>query len=278
MGKARTWGKRIGLALGVGLLLLLAGYGLAYWQTERMLAGDPGTPLAAIPPGDAVEGARLARVLGCTGCHGPALAGQVFVKIPHVARLVAPNLTLVRDRYDDAAFLRLMRTGTKTDGRIALAMPNKAHQRLSDAQLADLLAHLRKMPRVDAEPPATVLRPLGRVAVALGQYHLSDILPDPAESDAVLADRNQPDRARHLLQVACSECHGLDFTGYPDDGIPPLLVVKAYTPDQFARLMREGLTNAGTETTTGLMSQVARHRFSRLTDAEIAGMKAYLDQ
>jgi len=278
MGKARTWGRRIGLALGAGLLLLLAGYGLAYWQTERLLAGDTRTPLAAIPPGDAVEGARLARVLGCTGCHGPALAGQVFVDIPHVARLMAPNLTVVRDSYDDAAFLRLMRAGTKIDGRIALAMPNKAHQRLTDAQLADLLAHLRAAPRVDTEPVPTVLRPLGRVAVALGQYHLDDILPDPAESAAVLADRNQPDASRHLLQAACSECHGLDFAGYPDDGIPPLLVVKAYTPEQFTRLMREGLTIAGTETTTGLMSQVARHRFTRLTDDEIAGMKAYLDR
>ena len=278
MGKARTWGRRIGLAAGAGLLLLLAGYGLAHWQTERLLAGDTRTPLVAIAPGNAVEGARLARVLGCAGCHGPALAGQVFVDIPHVARLTAPNLTLVRDRYDDAAFLRLMRAGTKTDGRIALAMPNKAHQRLTDAQLADLLAHLRTTPRVETEPVPTVLRPLGRVAVALGQYHLEDILPDPTESAMVLADRNQADAARHLLQAACSECHGLDLGGYPDDGIPPLLVVKAYTPDQFARLMREGLTNTGAETTTGLMSRVARHRFSRLTDDEIAGMKAYLDR
>jgi len=278
MGKTRLWGKRLVFALAAVALLLAAAYGAAYVLTERLLAGDTTTALAPVVPGDAVEGARLARVLGCTGCHGPSLEGRVFVDIPHVARLVAPNLTVVRDHYDDAAFVRLMRAGTKVDGHIPLAMPNKVHQRLTDAQLADLLAHLRQAPRVDEVPVPTVLRPLGRVAVALGQYDLSDIRADPAESAEVLADRHQPDASRQLLQAACSECHGLDFSGYPDEGIPPLLVVKAYTPEQFARLMREGTTIAGTESATGMMSQVARHRFSRLTDEEVAGMKAFLDR
>jgi cytochrome c553 len=278
MGRARRWGKRIVIALAAAGILLVGGYGYAYLHTERLLAGDTATPLAPIAPGDASEGARLVRLLGCTGCHGAALEGQVFVDIPQVARLVAPNLTLVRDRYDDAAFVRLMRAGTTVDGRIPLAMPNRVHQRLTDAQLADLLAFLRQAPRVEEAPVPTLLRPLGRVAVALGRYDLSDIRADPAESEAVLADRHHPDASRQLVQVTCGECHGLDLAGFPDEGIPPLQVIKAYTTEQFARLMREGMTNAGTETATGRMSRIARHRFRGLTDEEIAGMKAFLDE
>jgi hypothetical protein len=42
--------------------------------------------------------------------------------------------------------------------------------------------------------------------------------------------------------------------------------------------MRTGKTLAGTESATGLMSGVARGRFSHFTDDEIAALKAYLDQ
>jgi hypothetical protein len=131
MGKARLWGRRVVLAMAAAGVLLAAGYGYAYLFTERLLTGDTLTTLPALAPGDAVEGARLARVLGCTACHGASLEGLVFIEIPHVARLVAPNLTVVRDHYDDAAFVRLMRAGTKFDGRIPLAMPNKVHQRFT---------------------------------------------------------------------------------------------------------------------------------------------------
>jgi len=39
------------------------------------------------------EGERLARITGCTGCHGPTMAARVFILIPNVARLIAPYLT-----------------------------------------------------------------------------------------------------------------------------------------------------------------------------------------
>jgi ABC-type cobalamin transport system ATPase subunit len=42
--------------------------------------------------------------------------------------------------------------------------------------------------------------------------------------------------------------------------------------------MRTGVTLAGTESASGLMSSVARQRFSHFSDDEIAALKAYLDQ
>jgi hypothetical protein len=42
--------------------------------------------------------------------------------------------------------------------------------------------------------------------------------------------------------------------------------------------MRTGMTIAGRESATGLMSSVARLRFSHFTDEEIGALKAYLDQ
>jgi hypothetical protein len=55
------------------------------------------------------RGGHLARVLGCYTCHGDRLEGIVFIDQPMLGRLIAPNVTRVRDLYDDADFERLHR-------------------------------------------------------------------------------------------------------------------------------------------------------------------------
>lgn len=279
MDAVNRWLRRGLVALGALLGCLGLAYGGLYFYIERALqVPPPSAALGPLPAGDAGEGARLALVLGCSGCHLPDFSGQVFVDIPNVARLVAPNLTRLRGTYDEAAFLRLMRAGTKADGRLALVMPNKAHQRLTDRQLADLFAHFQGMPLVERELPVSSLRPLGRLGIALGEFDLEEMRADTPESPPVLADRNHADRGRHLALVACSECHGIDLAGFPDEGSPPLLIAKAYDETEFARLMREGVTKAGAESASGLMTEVARGRFVHFTDDEVAALKAFLDR
>lgn len=255
-------------------------WGGVFLATERELVVPPllMTAPVRLPAGDVAEGERLTRVLGCRGCHGADLGGRVFVEIPHVARLVAPNLTQVRTRYDDRAFVRLMRSGAKADGRLALVMPSKAFQRLRDDQLSHLLAYLRAVPPVAHELPPTRIQLMARVGMLTGQYNLDDFRADKPESPAVLADRHEADAGRHLALVACSECHGMDLAGYPEEGTPSLVVARAYDEAEFARLMREGITKAGGESASGMMSAVARDRFAALTDQEVAALKRFLDR
>ena len=241
----------------------------------------PATALLAttrLPPGNAEEGARLARILGCRGCHRDDLGGGVFAEVPHAFRLVAPNLTQARHRYSDAHLLRLLRTGAKIDGRLALAMPNKAFQRLRDQDVADLIAFLRSVPEVANEHPATELWPLGRIGIVAGEYPIEDMHADPTESAAVRADRKEADRGRYLVTVACTECHGMDLAGNPEEGTPGLAVAKAYTAEEFVRLMRTGITKSGTESASGLMTLMGQERFPAFTDEEVAAIKAYLDR
>lgn len=270
--------------LAWALAVLLASLGLAtaalYLHTERLLVVAP-APLPAwpsLPPGDAAEGGRLAQVLGCTACHGRDLGGAVFVEIPWTARIVAGNLTRARSRYGTEGLLRLLRTGAKADGRLALVMPTRAFQRLRDDQVADLDAWLRAAAPVERELPATWLGPLARLGVLLGHYDIEAMRADPPESPAVLADRVGADPGRHLAQVVCGECHGMDLLGYPEDGTPGLQVARAYSADEFRRLLRDGITKGGGESASGLMSSVARYRFGALHDREIDTLKDYLDR
>jgi len=94
------WTKYLlrGIAVLAGVLLLA--WGALFVYTERALAGTDFPVSAVLPKGDPVSGERLSRIHGCSGCHGRQLEGQVFADIPHVARLIAPNLTMARDQYD----------------------------------------------------------------------------------------------------------------------------------------------------------------------------------
>lgn len=277
----RTWIRRLAWIVG-GLFALLALATIAlHVHTERLLAVAPSARALdwpPLPPGDAAEGGRLAQVLGCTGCHGRDLGGAVFVEIPWTARVVASNLTAIRAGHDEQALLRLLRTGAKADGRLALVMPTGAFQRLRDDQVADLAAWLRRATPVERPLPTTWLGPLARLGVVTGQYDLEAMRGDPPESPAVLADRHGADPGRHLAQVVCGECHGIDLAGYPEEGVPGLQVVKAYSADEFTRLLREGITKAGGDSASGLMSGVARYRFGALHDREIELLKQYLDR
>ena len=280
MGKTRRWFRWLCWTAVVLACLGGLAWGGVFLATEREMVVPPLLTAAPVrlPAGDVAEGERLARVLGCRGCHGPDLGGRVFVEIPHVVLLVAPNLTQVRARYDDRAFVRLMRSGAKADGRLALVMPSKAFQRLRDDQLSHLLAYLRAVEPVANELPPTRIQLPARIGMLTGKFDLDRFRADKPESPAVLADRHEAGTGRHLALVACAECHGMDLAGFPEEGTPGLVVAKAYDDAEFDRLMREGITKAGGESASGMMSAVARDRFSALTDEEVAALKRFLDQ
>jgi cytochrome c553 len=275
MEARESWGRR--LAKGLAALVLLAAVAIlaVYIATQPMLRAKSVPAFAALPKGDALEGRRLAAIVGCSHCHRADLGGSRFLSIPNVADLVAPDLSRVREKYDDAGLLRVLRAGVKKDGYYALGMPGHMQQRLSDREAADIIAFVRSVPPA-AGPvhESTRVYPLGRLGVLLGKYHPYE--GDPPESAAVLRDRSETRVGRHVAQIACSECHGKHFEGDAEIGAPALAIARAYNLAQFRTLMREGTTLAGTRSKSGLMSEVALARFSHLTDAEVADLHAWL--
>ena len=264
------------------LLALVALVGIAllalYLKTQSMLAVAPYAPQAALLPGHVAEGARLARIMGCRGCHTDSLKGGDFLREPYVFRLVAPNLTHARAKYDDAAWLRLFRTGAKRDGHLAVGMPIAGFQRLTDQDIANLVAFVRSVPTVDNSTLGTThLYPLARVGLLTGKFRLEDIAGDAPDTPQLLAQRITRDRGEHIALTTCTECHGRTLAGSSKMGAPPLgPMAHAYGPSEFARLLHSGKTLAGTESATGLMSEVARGRFAALTDTEVAELHRYL--
>ena len=230
---------------------------------------------AAVPAGDAVEGLRVATRVGCNGCHGADGGGGELWEEAGKFKLFAPNLTAKRNLYDDTAIDGLLRQGRTHDGHVPFGMPIMMFQHLSDREVRDITAWLRSIPAViNPDLEESWFADETRKLLEDGTHpYQEDTRPDPG---------NQPPTeslalGRHLALTSCPECHGPDLNGFPGDDAPPLIIAKAYSAENFARLMRTGITVNGTESATGLMTEMGRRRFLVMTDDEIRALKLYLD-
>jgi mono/diheme cytochrome c family protein len=272
----------LGISLGGILVLLLLVTLVVYGLSARILNKTWDVPLTQItvPSGSAsvAEGMRLTTIRGCTGCHGPQLAGDMFVNDPMLARIAAPNLTQVMAGYNDAELERLLRHGVRKDGEGVVIMPSSMFARLSDADLGAMIAYLRTVPRVDHELPARVIGPMGRLGLVMGKFHLEPAVIDQTTPHvAVAPTQDRLAYGRYLALTSCTECHGPDLKGAaPGAGPagPNLAVVSAYSDSAFRAFFRTG-TALGNRR-LALMSEMAELRFSHLTDDEVGALLAYL--
>lgn len=240
---------------------------------------EPVATARALPTGDPVEGQRVATRVGCNGCHGEDASGGVFMENEAAGRIVAPNLTERRDLYDDAALAALLHEGRTHDGHVPWGMPIQMFQHLSHREVRDITAWLRSIPHV---PNPTL--PEGQWSDALAKATadgthpwLEDMKPSPGNQPPEAPPTETLALGKHLAMSTCSECHGWDLNAFEGDDTPSLVVAKAYTPEQFTRLMRTGEIATGGKSKTGLMSEVAAFRFNAMTDEEILALKAFLD-
>jgi mono/diheme cytochrome c family protein len=278
MRKVWTWGLRIlGGLVGLALIAWIVVWGLSEAIVARTYTATAETVRAATSPEQVIIGKRLAAVFGCSDCHGPALQGKLFFDEPNVARVHTPSLTRAAQRFSDTQLAQSIRQGIRPDGRALFAMPSEMYVHLRDDELAAVLGYLRSLP-VGGEPmPPIEWRILGRVALVAGE--LGSAPPRVAKAKSKLPlDAAERAKGRHTALTACSECHGPDLGGLPGPvglpDTPDLAIAAAYDIDAFRRLMWTGVARGDRE--LGLMSAVARSRFSHLTDDEVDQLHAYL--
>ena len=280
MKKVLKW-----LGFVVAGLVVIVGVAIVYvyFASERALnrehemIAESFAPMpldAAAKTIEVAEGQRLARIVGCTHCHGETLTG-LPIDIPPLARFVAPNVTAAAPAYSDAELATLIRRGIRRDGKGTVFMPSEMLVHLSDADLSRIIQYVRTVPQADGIREQTEVHPIGRMVVALGQFKAG---PDAAagikSADIVVDPADVLSRGRYLVMNACSECHGQDLAGREVAHSPPLTIAKSYSEADFAKLMRDGVALGGR--TTELMSPTAVARFSALTPDEVSSIYAFL--
>ena len=267
-----------GVAAMVGLLLV----GVAWiWfassrEINRAYAATP-ERLVRPTPEQLADGPRQARILGCFSCHGEGLRGRLMFEAPGVATIWAPNLTEIAARATDQQLAQAIRQGIGIDGTSLYVMPSAMYSRLSDGEVAALIAVIRAQPGAGEPTPEPWLGPLGRFGVATGRLRSAPAMVEEFRIREPFDVGPEHAAGRRLAATGCSECHGADLGGAqpsPDIQAPDLALAGAYDLEQFRTLMRTGRAPHGRD--LGLMAEVARNDFSYYTDAEIERLHAYL--
>jgi mono/diheme cytochrome c family protein len=161
---------------------------------------------------------------GCAECHGANGAGRVFIDSGGL-RAKAPNINTgagsVTKSYSVGDWERAIRHGIKPDGRPVFIMPSEDYNRLTDADVAALVAYASHLPPTEGGGAEFTLPLPVRVLYGFGA------IPDAAAriDHAMAPSKPVPTgvTVEHGAYVAnmCIGCHGPGLSGGKIPGGPP---------------------------------------------------------
>jgi mono/diheme cytochrome c family protein len=225
----KTWIRRsvagVAALLAVAVVALAVAVLLGERKRDRHVAVVV-APVAYRDDAAGIEcGGYLFRSRGCAECHGAAGAGHVLIDDDAGMLVRAPNITpaagSVVAAYTPSDWVRTIRHGVKPDGRPVLIMPSEDYNRLTDADLAAIVAYVRQLPHAPGASglvrfplPVKVLYSVGLMRDAAEK--IDHRLP-PAEPVA------EGVSAAHGAYVAngCIGCHRAGLAGGKIAGVPP---------------------------------------------------------
>ena len=220
------------------------------------------------------HGERLSRVLGCRGCHGKELRGELWDDDPKEYGIMwASNLSRAVPAMSDAQFLALMRTGEHPVREKMWVMPSELFQHLSAPDMTALLAYLRTLKPAGKVSPPPSPGPRALREIASGKVRPASTLVREQRAVASVDLGPQHALGRYMTSLTCAECHGATLDGVKGD-TPDLVTAGAYSRAEFETLMTKGIPNGPRK--LDLMALVAQGRFSRMTVAERDALYAYL--
>ncbi len=277
MRKVLRW---LGYIVAAIVVLLLVFAAWVWFASNRVLGrSHEAAPERLAPPSAAqlADAGRQARILGCSNCHGARLEGRMMFDAQPFATVWTPNLTELAARASDQQLAQGIRQGIGHDGRALFVMPSGLYSRLSDGEVAALIAYIRSLPRTGGRVSGIQWGPIGRFALAKGDVPSARSTIEDFRVRRPFDVGPEHEAGRRLAATACAACHGPDLTGgAAEGGSPPpdLAAAGAYDLAQFRTLMRTGRPPGGRD--LGLMREVAEKDFAAYTDEEVAQLHGYL--
>ncbi len=282
------------LAAIIALVLVIAA--VVYAGSERMLrhhyAGANHAPFVVPAGADSAviaRGEHMARAIGkSVDCHGRDFSGNLFIDNAAFGRFAGPNLTRgaggVGGTLTDADYELAVRHGIGPDGRGLLFMPARNYNRMSDEDLAALIAYIRQLRPVDRTMVASRIGPVGRGLLLSGKAPLVDaaVLDQSAPHRPAPPMAPTPEYGMYIARVgACLGCHRSNLEGGPVPGTPPSFKAAAnltpvgigtWTKADFVRVLRLGVAPGGVPVDSFMPVRLTRE----MTDTEIDALWAYL--
>jgi mono/diheme cytochrome c family protein len=273
----KWFGRAVAGLVAFLILAALVVYVLSERELRRQYTDVPLKDFTVSYDAESVsKGKRLATLYGCfNSCHGDRMQGLKLFDEPGIARIVAPNITRIVHEYTDAELERLIRHGVKRDGTSTWIMPSQMFARMSDEDLASVIAFVRTAPVLDGLGRDVTMRPLGRIGIVTGKFNPLASKIDHDLPHAAKTDKSDPLAfGEYLVKTSCTECHGQNLEGDAFLKAPSLVVLSGYSEAAFRHLMKTGLGIG--ERKLGLMTEVSMTRYPQLTDEEFDAMSTWL--
>jgi mono/diheme cytochrome c family protein len=285
--------RKVLVSLGVLAAAAAAAYFGAAALGERKMNRTVDVRVVPVPFAKDAAALRRGKYLfesrGCGECHGMDGRGKVMIDDPGGLHVRTPNLTTgagsVVASYTEADWVRAVRHGVAPSGRPLLIMPSDDFNRLTDADLAALVAYARSLPPAASEPASIRLPTLVKALYAAGVIH------DAAERIDHRLPPEQPVpvavSVEHGAYVAnvCIGCHGEHLSGGRIPGAPPdwppaanltpgegSAMARYETAEAFAAMMRTGKRPDG----SAVSKVMPFESLSRFDDTDLAAMHAFL--
>lgn len=212
-------------AVALAAAAVFAGTQLADQKMNRRVDVLP-APVALTNDAAAVErGHYLFASRGCVDCHGRDGAGRTFVDDGKGLKLAGPNIGpgpgSVVAAYTADDWVRTLRHGVKPDGRPLMIMPSEDYNRLTDGDVAALVAYVRSLPPVPGGRavlqlplPVRVLYGFGAIEDAAAKID-HRLPPATPVAEGVTKEHGQ------YVANMCVGCHGAQLLGGKIPGGPP---------------------------------------------------------
>ncbi len=261
------WLKRGGIAL-VGLVALAASALVVGAQMgERKMQRSIDVKISPVAFRNDAPGIARGRYLylsrGCTECHGVNGAGKDVVNDGKGMHIRAPNITPgpgnVVAGYSADDWVRTLRHGVKPNGKPAIVMPSEDYARLTDDDLASMVAYIRTMPPVEGQGAVLELPALVKTLYATGVMHdAAEVIDHNLPPSQPVPEAVSTEHGAYVVN-SCIGCHGAQLSGGTIPGAPPEWpaaanltpgegsVMSRYpTPEAFADMFKTGKRPDGT--------------------------------
>lgn len=223
------WLKRGGITVlslvGLGAAALVVGAQLGERKMQRHIDLKLDAVAYRSDAASIERGRYLFRSRNCAECHGVDGAGKDVINDGKGLLIHAPNITSapgsVVANYSALDWTRTIRHGVKPDGRPAIVMPSEDYARLTDGDVAAIVAYVRQLPPA-AGAGATISFPMPVKAL----YAAGMVLDAAERIDHSLPPAQPVPEAvtlEHGAYVAntCIGCHGAHLSGGKIPGAPP---------------------------------------------------------
>lgn len=225
----KTWLKRGAIALVILFVLASVVVAIGLWRAAKRAERRFDIAAMAVPlptePAARERGRYLFASRGCADCHGANGAGRVFVEHGDSLRLAGPNITRGAGSsvlsYAPVDWVRVIRHGVAPGGRALRVMPSEDYNRLTDADLGAIIAHVQSLPPAPGSAAQIVLPLPARVMYGFGA------IPDAVDKIDHSLPPAQPvpegvtiEHGRYVANM-CLGCHGPRLEGGRIPGGPP---------------------------------------------------------